>query len=135
MIKQYIIREIKQTIVMSGYIDYKGGRIMDQDTREFLENMMKQMNSKFESLEKAQKETNLKLTGFEKAQNETNIKLETGQKEIVKKLDGVIDEVVRLREDVTELKGDMEELKVDLKLVKITTVEQANEIQNLKLLK
>jgi hypothetical protein len=83
---------------------------MDKETREFLENMMNQINSRLEGLE-------------------------SGQKEITLKLDGVIDEVARLREDVTILKNDVKEAKVDLKLVKIVTVEQANEIEKLKIIK
>lgn len=83
---------------------------MDKETKEFLENMMNQINSKFEGLETGQKE------------------IKSIQENHTKKLDGLTDEVARLREDVTEV-------KTDLKLVKIATVEQANEIQKLKVIK
>lgn len=83
---------------------------MDKETKDFLENMMNQINSRLEGLEVGQKE------------------IKVIQENHTKKLDGLTDEVVRLREDITEV-------KTDLKLVKIATVEQANEIQKLKIIK
>lgn len=61
--------------------------------------------------------------------------IKTIQGEHTKKLDGITDEVARLREDVTVLKSDAEEMKIDLKLVKIATVEHSNEIEKLKVAK
>jgi uncharacterized coiled-coil DUF342 family protein len=90
---------------------------MDQETKDFLQGMMNE-------LQEFRKETNNRFES-----------LEAGQKDINLKLDGLTDEVARLREDVTVLKSDSEEMKIDLRLVKIATVEHSNEIEKLKIIK
>ncbi len=112
---------------------------MDQETKVFLEQMMGQMNSRFDHLEKDLKdfkeETRYSIKSLSNDLSNFKKDMNSFKEETKGSFEVLTDEVARLREDVTDIRDDVKELKTDLRLVKISTIRHASEIEKLKLIK